>query len=273
MSSPKCWLQARGSATSPGSTHANAGANASQETNGNTASGEKGKSKGGGKGKRKSPKTTTASPQAEAGEKKEEGQSTPAQVKSVTTTEEPAQPAQVATPTTPDPNQQSSAQMMNEVTSLLKSLRVESQAQIKSTHMCRLVGDQETTALLDGGATHVLRKVVDDEEWSQSQDVSVRLATGTVTLRQHPLTGSLLTQQACQPIIPMASWVKLGYQVQWGEISVELCLLHNRATSQVRSKMSNGRLQNRDAVAPSSRDRQCHSIQEKVVCDVVASEL
>eukprot|EP00435_Cladocopium_sp_Y103_P037084 s2739_g9.t1 len=69
--------------------------------------------------------------------------------------------------------------------------------------------------LIDGGATHVLRKAKSQEEWDRGDLVQVALASGTTDLKQDAVTGSLLTLHDVQMIIPMAALTQLGYEVKW----------------------------------------------------------
>ena len=69
--------------------------------------------------------------------------------------------------------------------------------------------------LIDGGATHVLRKARSQEEWDQGELVQVALASGTTDLKQDVVTGSLLTLHDVQMIIPMAALTQLGFEVKW----------------------------------------------------------
>ena len=69
--------------------------------------------------------------------------------------------------------------------------------------------------LINGGATHVLRKANSQDEWDQGEPVQVALASGTAELKQDVVTGSLLTLHDVQMIIPMAALTRLGYEVKW----------------------------------------------------------
>ena len=78
--------------------------------------------------------------------------------------------------------------LMNEVTNLLKCMRISNDGDPTVKAMVKQVvysEEKNHRVLIDGGATHCLRRASTDE-WNQSCDVTVHLATGTVKLRQHP---------------------------------------------------------------------------------------
>lgn len=144
------------------------------------------------------------------------------------------------------------SELMTEVTSLLKSLRVDSasaiQHSLKAMQMCKIQTGNYKTVLLDGGATHVLRQVRNEEEWSESIPVQVSLATGTTELRQSKWNGSLLTDSPCQTILPMASVTKLGYQVSWTAMC-DHSSGSNKIADHYGSRVPNSRFGHREEVA------------------------
>ena len=75
------------------------------------------------------------------------------------------------------------AELMSEVTSLLKSMRLNG-PRISAMALKRLEKSTDRTTLLDGGATHCLRPAASLQEWERSMERVVSLATGTVELRQ-----------------------------------------------------------------------------------------
>ena len=159
------------------------------------------------------PKLLPAKSQAssqDAGEKAGSGDSaSTGQVKSLS-----AESSKTGQVPSQGPDASQASQMMSEVTSLLKSLRVESN-NVKAIRLCGVTTGKYKTALLDGVATHVLRQARDDDEWNLSQEVQVCLASGSTCLRQDPWTGSLLTREERQTILPMISLTRLGYSVDW----------------------------------------------------------
>ena len=79
-------------------------------------------------------------------------------------------------------------------------------------------------ALLDSGATHILRKPKDLGEWNQAKSVSVQLAgDSSVTMRQ-TTDGTLLTGDAlAQVIVPLGKVIStLGYRLHWDQNVCEL---------------------------------------------------
>ena len=79
-------------------------------------------------------------------------------------------------------------------------------------------------ALLDSGATHILRKPKDLDEWNQAKSVSVQLAgDSSVTMRQ-TTDGTLLTGDAlAQVIAPLGKVIStLGYRLHWDQNACEL---------------------------------------------------
>ena len=105
--------------------------------------------------------------------------------------------------------------LVNEVTSLLRSLRAE--ASVKVCGIRRLQPSEQVSVLLDGGATHCLRTCENDREWRASSDIEVSLAEGSKVMKQCPITKTLLTRERVQPIIPVSMVTSLGYQLTWHE--------------------------------------------------------
>eukprot|EP00913_Durusdinium_trenchii_P004009 g3713.t1 len=107
--------------------------------------------------------------------------------------------------------------LLTEATTLLKSLRpaTEGSKAIKSIKLSSLEVRTNDRALLDGGATHCLRRAESEEEWQRAQEVRVELAEGSVLLRQIPWTKTLLTQNEVQTIVPLGVLISLGYEAYW----------------------------------------------------------
>ena len=108
--------------------------------------------------------------------------------------------------------------LMNEVTSLLKSLRMQP-PQLRAYNLRRL-GDKGTLmrTLLDGGATHCLRVARNEKEWNEAISVNVQLASGNVEMRMNPTSKTLIVEAAhgeLQPIIPLNKLAELGYEIKW----------------------------------------------------------
>ena len=100
---------------------------------------------------------------------------------------------------------------------MLKSLRPanEGRTAVKSIKLSSLEVRSNDRALLDGGATHCLRRAESEEEWNRAQEVRVELAEGSVMLRQIPWTKTLLTQNEVQTIVPLGVLISLGYEAYW----------------------------------------------------------
>ena len=114
---------------------------------------------------------------------------------------------------------------MSEVTSLLRTMRMESSSnpQMRVMHLKRIeVGDTKSV-LLDGGATHCLRPAKSREEWDTAMECEVSLASGKVWMRMNKTTGTLLTlDRRTQRIIPIRELVRLGIRVVWEENAIKM---------------------------------------------------
>ena len=110
--------------------------------------------------------------------------------------------------------------LLSEATTLLKSLRPSASA--KAIRLSSLEVREGGRALLDGGATHCLRRAASEEEWLRAQEVNVELAAGTAVLRLLPWTRTLLTQEDAQVIVPLGALISLGYEAVWEKSRFEL---------------------------------------------------
>ena len=125
----------------------------------------KGGEKGNGKGKTKTPK------QDEHGAKSGGSEGDPkiaAVDATTTTTTQESKPASVQSERLEENPRPSTGEteLVQEVTSLLKSLRTSS-ASIKVCNLKRIQGDEKEVVLLDGGATNCFRMVETQEEWEK----------------------------------------------------------------------------------------------------------
>ncbi|CAE7730560.1 GIP [Symbiodinium sp. CCMP2456] len=79
-------------------------------------------------------------------------------------------------------------------------------------------------ALLDSGATHILRRPRDHDEWQQARDVSVQLAGDTSVTMKQTCDGTLLTSDdLAQVIVPLGKVIStLGYRLHWTQEVCEL---------------------------------------------------
>ena len=110
--------------------------------------------------------------------------------------------------------------LLTEVTSLLRSLRSSGQGSgqrgpaVRVAYVKKLDPTENTSYLLDGGATHPLRQCRNRAEWNAATPTVVNLALGEATLRQKE-NGTLLTEEHVQPIIPVQDLTMIGVKVTW----------------------------------------------------------
>ena len=111
-----------------------------------------------------------------------------------------------------DHDQAPAEALVKEAVQLLKSLR----PSIKAVTVCAVnKGKGYARALLDGGATHILRPARSRAEFENAVPIKVELAAGVATLRQVQSSGTLVTDFDTQLIVPLGKVVKLGYKVTW----------------------------------------------------------
>ena len=92
---------------------------------------------------------------------------------------------------------------------------------MKSVKVKRVSPLEGPTGLLDGGATHPLRRGT-PQELSVAEDVVVELAHGSITLKQHPITGTIFSDRAIEPIVPLRSLIELNYSIRWSSSGCEI---------------------------------------------------
>ena len=196
--------------------------------NGNKNNQQEKKGKGGGKkGKDKGKSEGTAE------DKKEKDEKADPNIASMNVDDDKRSEASVRTASTGD------SSLMNEVTNLLKCMRISNDGDPTVKAMVKQVvysEEKNHRVLIDGGATHCLRRASMDE-WNQSCDVTVHLATGTVKLRQHPEKKTIFTKDHCQPIVPMALLVQAGAQVAWDK---DGCKIQHPVHGRLEVKMDQG---------------------------------
>eukprot|EP00434_Breviolum_minutum_P011457 symbB.v1.2.010103.t1/scaffold656.1/size175949/5 len=169
--------------------------------------------KGNGKGKAKSsngsssslssrPSTTSAKPEED--EEKPKGEEMKPAVKTAVSSEATGESRVDG----------GAGELLTEVTSLLKSLRLQP-PQLRAYQLKKIDGVGSKATLLDGGATHCLRKTENEREWEESLPVKVQLASGEASMRMHPRKKTLLVNQEVQNIIPVSKMTELGYEVKW----------------------------------------------------------
>ena len=108
-------------------------------------------------------------------------------------------------------------QLLSETNTILKTMN----PTMKAVKIKRIDHDSMGTGLLDGGATNPLRRG-SPQELAESEVVLVELAHGTVELRQHPLTGCILTEKHVEPIVPLRGLIDLGYVIKWSSAGCEI---------------------------------------------------
>ena len=141
----------------------------------------------------------------------------------------PSSTESVAGSTTSKPESLSTEkELMGEVASLLKSLRVaegSANPQLSAIRLARVLRSDKSV-LIDGGATHCLRNPHSREEYlNHAEEVRVDLAAGAVRMRQDTGTGTLYSEDPdIQPIVPLADVIKIGVVVKWDSSGCEMRL-------------------------------------------------
>ncbi len=122
--------------------------------------------------------------------------------------------------------------LLSEASALMKSLR----PAVKMLSMRKANPELVATGLLDGGATNALRKG-SPSELQKATEVTVELATGKATLFQDPMTGTLLTSEDVEPIVPLKGVVDLGYKIKWDASG---CVIHHPTQGKLACWLRNG---------------------------------
>ena len=122
--------------------------------------------------------------------------------------------------------------LLQEASMLMKSLR----PSVKGLHVKKAAMNELATGLLDGGATNALR-VGTVEELSRAVPVTVELAAGSVQLFQDIETGTLLTDQAVEPIMPLKGLIALGFRLKWDDRG---CSILHPQKGHIRTWLRNG---------------------------------
>ena len=99
--------------------------------------------------------------------------------------------------------------ILTDASTLLKTLK----PCTKAVKVKRVMPSDGPTGLLDGGATNALRRGT-PQELEASETVLVELAHGSVELKQHPLTGTILAEKAVEPIVPLRGLIELGFVIK-----------------------------------------------------------
>ena len=111
--------------------------------------------------------------------------------------------------------------IVSEVATLLKSLRLSGEAQLRVCQVRKIAEAGEDAVLIDGGATHCL-KMATAEEWARGHEITVQLAAGSIQLRQDPVTNFLLTKEKVQPIIAVSRLAEAGYVLRWDQAGCKI---------------------------------------------------
>lgn len=122
--------------------------------------------------------------------------------------------------------------LLSEASALMKSLR----PSLKVLNLKKTGPEKVATGLLDGGATNALRKG-SPLELERAVEVTVELATGKATLFQDPTTGTLLTPEDVEPIVPLRGVVDLGYKICWDAAG---CVIHHPTQGKLACWLRNG---------------------------------
>ena len=122
--------------------------------------------------------------------------------------------------------------LLSEAALLMKSLR----PSLKMVSLKKMEHGELATGLLDGGATNALR-VGSEQELRNAIPVQVELAAGSIELYQDVQTGTLLSQQPVEPIVPVRGLISLGYRVKWDS---QGCVILHPQRGRIRSWLRNG---------------------------------
>ena len=115
------------------------------------------------------------------------------------------------------PNTDEVSGLLSEAATLLKTLKPVT----KAVKIKRVIPLEGPTGLLDGGATNALRRGT-PQELESSDQVTVELAHGFIQLKQHPLTGTILTDHQVEPIVPLQGLIELGFTIKWNSQGCEI---------------------------------------------------
>ena len=109
--------------------------------------------------------------------------------------------------------------------------------QLRAYRVMRLGVKEDKVVLLDGGATHCLRQAKSRKEWEDAEPTTVQLAAGSISMRMNKETGTLLSEENVQPIVPVAKMTEVGYKVAWSQ---EQCRFEHPETGVVPTALQQG---------------------------------
>ena len=107
--------------------------------------------------------------------------------------------------------------LLSEATTLLKTLKPAA----KAVKIKRVNAPDGPAGLLNGGGTNALRRGT-LQELAGADPVVVELAHGSVELKQHVLTGTILTEHAVEPVVPLRGLIDLGFVIKWNAHGSEI---------------------------------------------------
>ena len=126
---------------------------------------------------------------------------------------------------------QESSALAGTLTTLLKSINVNENVtdvkkelpprKLKMITVKKAVIGDVATGLLDGGATNPLRRGT-KAEIAAAVEVTVELAHGCLQLHQDRESGTILTENDVEPIVPLRGLIELGYAIKWSATGCEV---------------------------------------------------
>ena len=126
---------------------------------------------------------------------------------------------------------QESSALAGTLTTLLKSINVNENVndvkkelpprKLKMISVKKAVVGDVATGLLDGGATNQLRRGT-KAEIAAAVEVTVELAHGCVQLHQDRESGTILTENDVELIVPLRGLIELGYAIKWSATGCEV---------------------------------------------------
>ena len=116
------------------------------------------------------------------------------------------------------------AALVSDLSGLVKSLQ-----SLKAVHLRYIEskaagvfsGGDQKLALLDGGATHGLRRGL-PHELEGAEMVTVELVHGSTSLFRKAGCSTLLAKEEVEPIIPVRQLTEAGYQLKWSSSEVSI---------------------------------------------------
>ena len=139
------------------------------------------------------------------------------------------------TASSPVKGEEVASSFLSEAAGLLKALKSVKSIKLRQIKLEDEVGSG-LVVLLDGGATHALRKAKECET-PHLRQVKVELASGVAWLYAHPAHNTLLSLEDVEPIVPLHLLVPHGYRVDWRR---EGCVIHHPRLGPIRCSLRSG---------------------------------